>query len=100
MCGFAGFWRPTGSTRDACSVLRQMTESLRHRGPDDEGYWHDAAAGVGLGHRRLAIVDLSPEGHQPMCSRGGGHVVAFQGGGDNLLGLPPELARGGSGVRG
>ena len=77
-----------------------MTESLRHRGPDDEGYWHDAAAGVGLGHRRLAIVDLSPEGHQPMCSRGGRYVIAFNGEVYNFLDLRAELARGGSVFRG
>jgi len=77
-----------------------MTESLRHRGPDDEGYWHDTAAGIGLGHRRLAIVDLSPEGHQPMTSSGGRYVIAFNGEVYNFLDLRAELERAGLMFRG
>src|SRR5690606_35928586 len=62
--------------RDA---LPRMTRSLAHRGPDDDGHWLDAAAGFALGHRRLAIVDLSPAGHQPMVSASGRWVIAFNG---------------------
>ncbi|MEI2700403.1 MAG: hypothetical protein V9E94_19490 [Microthrixaceae bacterium] len=56
-----------------------MADTLRHRGPDDAGVWVDAAAGVALGHRRLSILDLSPLGHQPMLSRDGRWVIAYNG---------------------
>jgi asparagine synthase (glutamine-hydrolysing) len=56
-----------------------MHRAIRHRGPDDEGTWADAEAGVAIGHRRLSIVDLSAAGHQPMVSHSGRFVVAFNG---------------------
>lgn len=56
-----------------------MTDALSHRGPDNRGTWEDAESGIALGHRRLAIVDLSPAGHQPMMSASGRWVVAFNG---------------------
>jgi asparagine synthase (glutamine-hydrolysing) len=56
-----------------------MASALSHRGPDDSGYWLDQTAGIALGHRRLSIVDLSPAGHQPMLSRCGRYVLAFNG---------------------
>jgi asparagine synthase (glutamine-hydrolysing) len=56
-----------------------MTAAIIHRGPDDEGYWTDGAAGVALGHRRLAVIDLSPQGHQPMVSADGRLVISFNG---------------------
>ena len=77
-----------------------MTEALRHRGPDGEGYWHDAVAGIGLGHRRLAIIDLSPDGHQPMTSATGRYVIAFNGEVYNFLDLRADLEREGSAFRG
>ena len=61
MCGIAGFVNPDKSLHD----LQQMTRCLSNRGPDDEGYFFED--GVGLGHRRLSIIDLSDAGHQPMC---------------------------------
>jgi asparagine synthase (glutamine-hydrolysing) len=56
-----------------------MAEQLVHRGPDDSGHWVDAEAGIALGFRRLAIVDLSPAGHQPMTSADGRYVIVFNG---------------------
>jgi asparagine synthase (glutamine-hydrolysing) len=56
-----------------------MTRAIAYRGPDDEGYFQDGACGVYLGHRRLSIVDLSPEGHQPMLSQSGRYMIVFNG---------------------
>ena len=69
-----------------------MTAPLHHRGPDDEGVWLDSGAGVALGHRRLAVLDLSPSGHQPMMSAGGRYVVVFNGEIYNHLDLRKHLA--------
>ena len=91
MCGIAGFWAEGGLDRRADDVLRGMTDPLRHRGPDDAGCWCDAGAGVGLGHRRLSILDLSPEGHQPMVSRSGRYVIVFNGEVYNFAELRREL---------
>ena len=81
MCGIAGYWDSrcdVGGVELEQAVLR-MTAALRHRGPDDEGLWADARTGLALGHRRLAILDLSAEGHQPMHSADGRYVLAFNG---------------------
>ena len=69
-----------------------MADALRHRGPDDAGTWADAACGLALGHRRLAIVDLSPAGHQPMVSACGQFVIAFNGEIYNHSSLRVELS--------
>jgi asparagine synthase (glutamine-hydrolysing) len=79
MCGLAGYWSSRNGSAEHAAVLRCMTQALRHRGPDDEGQWIDAPAGIALGHRRLAVLDLSSAGHQPMVSRGGRYVIAFNG---------------------
>ena len=80
MCGIAGFLTLSSSTDDA---LRQrgerMSATLHHRGPDDSGVWVDAASGVALASRRLAILDLSPAGRMPMTSHCGRFVIAFNG---------------------
>jgi asparagine synthase (glutamine-hydrolysing) len=68
-----------------------MTRALAHRGPDDEGVWVDSEAGIGLGHRRLSIVDLSPAGHQPMVSHSGRYVITFNGEIYNHADLRAEL---------
>jgi asparagine synthase (glutamine-hydrolysing) len=68
-----------------------MASRLHHRGPDDDGTWVDAEAGVALGHRRLAILDLSPAGHQPMSSASGRWVLIFNGEIYNHLELRREL---------
>lgn len=80
MCGFAGLIDPLGATADELRTrVGAMAGALAHRGPDDSGDWVDANAGVALGFRRLAIIDLSPAGHQPMISRSGRWVVIYNG---------------------
>lgn len=78
MCGFAGYLSHT-LPGNAGQILRAMTDAIRERGPDSEGQWMDEAAGLALGHRRLAVVDLSTAGHQPMVSASGRYVIAFNG---------------------
>lgn len=90
MCGFAGFLSPQVAQWGE-PVLQRMASSIARRGPDDSGYWLDGNEGVALGHRRLAIVDLSPAGHQPMPSGSGRYVIAFNGEIYNHLDLRSEL---------
>lgn len=77
MCGIAGILG--ADVADLPSVLDAMADALRHRGPDAGGIWSDAGAGVGLAHRRLAILDLSPKGAQPMVSASGRFVLCYNG---------------------
>ena len=79
MCGIAGFLDRTMGSQLAMPLVRGMARSIAHRGPDDEGAWNDAEAGIALAHRRLSIVDLSPAGHQPMFSADGRLVIVFNG---------------------
>jgi len=81
MCGIAGFLSVSSRAPQTESegVLRRMAETLVHRGPDDMGVWADPDAGIGLAHRRLSILDLSPQGHQPMVSACRRFVVSFNG---------------------
>src|SRR5215469_2067571 len=104
MCGIAGF---LGGFKDgdfpaerAREELTAMTRALRHRGPDGEGFWVDAGAGVALGHRRLAIIDLSPLGAQPMRSASGRFTITFNGEIYNFRALRAELAGRGARFRG
>ena len=76
MCGIAGLI--SKSRVDEAAVAR-LIQPIAHRGPDDSGIWVDADAGIGLGHRRLAIVDLSPAGHQPMMSADSRFILTFNG---------------------
>jgi len=76
MCGIVGAWLPG---RDLQAVVASARERLRHRGPDDTGVWADPAAGVALGHTRLAVLDLSQAGHQPMASRCGRYHLVLNG---------------------
>src|SRR6266550_5139659 len=80
MCGVAGiFWTGNRGTDDLRGITQRMSDAIAHRGPDDSGVWVDVAAGVGLGFRRLAIVDLSAHGHQPMLSASGRYTIIFNG---------------------
>jgi asparagine synthase (glutamine-hydrolysing) len=81
MCGFAGYLsKNSGNLLNSPeNVLREMARAISHRGPDSDGYWIDLTAGIGLAHRRLAIVDISPAGAQPMFSSSGRYVLAFNG---------------------
>ncbi|RLU05625.1 asparagine synthase (glutamine-hydrolyzing) [Pseudomonas prosekii] len=78
MCGLTGvFCANFGS--DLEPVITRMNDAITHRGPDDHDVWVDPSVGLALGHRRLAIVDLSPAGHQPMSSACGRHIIVFNG---------------------
>ena len=81
MCGIAGFLESNAasSAEDSRHIALCMAGTLRHRGPDDGGVWVDAAAGIALSMRRLAILDLSPNGHQPMHSSSGRYSLVFNG---------------------
>jgi asparagine synthase (glutamine-hydrolysing) len=102
MCGIVGFLETTGATGadELAARARAMAETLAHRGPDDAGVWVDAEAGVALGHRRLAVIDLSPEGRQPMVSASGRFVIVYNGEVYNFRALRAELERGGVRFRG
>lgn len=102
MCGIAGFWDAGHRLGEAngYDVLRRMTQAIRYRGPDDEGHYQQADVGIALGHRRLSIVDLSLEGHQPMVSAGGRYVIVFNGEVYNHNRLRPELHAAGFSFRG
>lgn len=98
MCGIAGFVaRPAANHMPA---LRAMVERLAHRGPDDAGWWSDVAKGIHLGQRRLSILDLSAEGHQPMVSADGRYVLTYNGETYNHEELRARLAKQGHRFRG
>ncbi|HKV63637.1 MAG TPA: asparagine synthase (glutamine-hydrolyzing) [Candidatus Acidoferrum sp.] len=79
MCGIAGYWGAKSSQEHPVEILNRMGAALAHRGPDDSGIFHDVEAGIGLTFRRLSILDLSAEGHQPMYSASGRFVMVFNG---------------------
>jgi len=93
MCGIAGLLDRRQRLRvgDFAAKLGRMNDTLAHRGPDGADIWTDEAAGIGLGHRRLAIVDLSPTGVQPMHSADGRYVVTYNGEIFNFRELRAEL---------
>ena len=94
MCGITGILQIPRAPQSAdLAVIGQMTARLRHRGPDADGSWCDRDAGIALGHRRLAIVDLTDAGRQPMTSRSGRFVITFNGEIYNYLSLRQELER-------
>lgn len=91
MCGICGIWNYKKNRPVERDVLQRMTNSMTHRGPDDSGLDFDDAAGVGLGFRRLAIIDLSAAGHQPMSNEDGSVWLVFNGEIYNYLDLRPHL---------
>jgi len=95
MCGFAGFvaTRSVTGKESFGTIVSRMTETMVHRGPDDAGVWQDSEAGIALGHRRLAIVDLSPYGHQPMESACSRYIITYNGEIYNTPNLREELEK-------
>jgi asparagine synthase (glutamine-hydrolysing) len=88
MCGICGIFNLNGEPVSPVN-LRKMTDTMVHRGPDGEGFYIDSF--LGLGHRRLAIIDLSPAGHQPMITADGQYVVSYNGEVYNFQELRVEL---------
>jgi len=76
MCGISGILHLDGKPASEI-MLKNMTDAIQHRGPDDEGCWNEA--NVGIGHRRLSILDLSVAGHQPMISNDKRYVLSYNG---------------------
>jgi asparagine synthase (glutamine-hydrolysing) len=93
MCGITGFidYSAQSGTDRLSSIVDAMTDTLANRGPDDRGKWVEEAVGIALGHRRLSILDLSVEGHQPMICPYSGAVIVFNGEIYNYLELRREL---------
>src|SRR5689334_536482 len=88
MCGIAGFFN---SRQYNENDLKRMTTALAHRGPDGFDYFVDASLGLGLGHRRLAILDLSNDARQPMTYEDSGLWLCFNGEVYNFIELKEEL---------
>src|SRR5258708_534997 len=88
MCGITGIYHRDGRPV-ARALLKRMADTIQHRGPDDEGYYTDGP--VGFGHRRLAIIDLSPTGRQPMGNETGDISLIYNGELFNFTKLRAEL---------
>lgn len=95
MCGITGFYNLNASQKqdEIYNILHQMTDVIIHRGPDDSGHWCNAESGIALGFRRLAILDLSPTGHQPMESANERYIIAFNGEIYNYATIRQELLK-------
>jgi asparagine synthase (glutamine-hydrolysing) len=102
MCGIVGLLDRRAETPEATlrANVAAMADTLAHRGPDGSGIWVDAQAGVALGHRRLAIIDLSPSGQQPMISADDRYVISYNGEVFNFRELRAELEAAGRHFRG
>lgn len=100
MCGIVGRWAPSVSSVRDEATLRAMVASMNHRGPDGSGLWIDGEAGIALGHARLAILDLSALGHQPMTSRCGRYLIVYNGEVYNYRSIAEQLEELGHEFRG
>ena len=90
MCGIAGIWR-FDNRRVASAELVRFTDTLAHRGPDGRGIHIDEEANIGLGHRRLAILDTSETGKQPMSYANGRYWISYNGEIYNFLEIRDQL---------
>lgn len=94
MCGIAGFFKPGGLPSDVSrSLIKTMRDTIVHRGPDDGADWVDPPIGIAMGFRRLAILDLSVDGRQPMQSPDGRYVITFNGEIYNYQDLTAEIEK-------
>lgn len=100
MCGIAGFLDLSSGRGPGAARVSVMADTLVHRGPDGRGVFADDDAGIALGHRRLAIIDLSPAGDQPMRSASGRYVLVYNGEIYNFPDLRRELEAAGHRFRG
>jgi asparagine synthase (glutamine-hydrolysing) len=92
MCGIAGFFKGSSvKVEDKKPLLKKMSSTILHRGPDSSVEWIDPDAHIALAHRRLSILDLSPAGHQPMISPSGRYVITYNGEVYNHLDLRSDL---------
>ena len=100
MCGLTGFWSPAGGdAEDMTRIGRRMATTLRARGPDGDGVWADPDTGICLAHRRLEVIDLSDAAEQPMVSRSGRTIIAYNGEVYNFRELRTELEAAGHDFR-
>lgn len=93
ICGFYGLKSDFVSYEKTLEMVRKMSDSLAHRGPDGEGQWVDMDNRIALGHRRLSILDLSNNGSQPMVSHSGRYVISYNGELYNYVELSAEIGR-------
>ena len=98
MCGLVGLL--SLDVPEPEDTIYRMVQAIRYRGPDDMGIWHDPASGIALGHARLSILDLSPNGHQPMLSASGRYVIVYNGEIYNFAELRKDLDMAGHSFRG
>lgn len=91
MCGIAGLWITSTSATNLAATARAMGGAIAHRGPDDSGVWIAPECGIALSHQRLSILDISPEGHQPMASASSRYVLVYNGEAYNFRELKYEL---------
>lgn len=96
MCGIAGIYHASSVSLDMGHALKSMVAAISHRGPDDAGIWEKKERGIGLAHRRLSVLDLSPAGHQPMMSASSRYVITFNGEIYNHLDLRSDLEASGA----
>ena len=91
MCGIAGFFIKKNCHLDKTKLIKQMTDIIAHRGPDAEGYWCNG--NIALGHRRLAVIDLSEDANQPMISSDGRFIISYNGEIYNYIEIRNELIK-------